>query len=210
VSKTVFTVGNLVGGDTLLTNVVSVDPIYVNIDVDERRMLGYRAQAKEKGAEDPKRIRDANLPILIALANETDFPRQGVIDFVDNQVDPLTGTIRVRGDFKNEDRLLTPGQFVRARFPRGGPSKSLLVPDRAVGRDQDRKYVLAVNDKNIVEYRSVDTGGLFGEDRAITKGLSAGEKIVLDGLQRARPGQPVTPTLVEPKSTTQPAVAAVK
>jgi multidrug efflux system membrane fusion protein len=106
--------------------------------------------------------------------------------------------------------MLTPGQFVRARFPRGEARERLLVPDRAIGRDQDRKYLLAVNDKNIVEYKAVETGELFGENRAIISGLNAGEKVVVDGVQRARPGQPVTPTLVQPATqpTSQPSASA--
>ena len=204
ISKSNFTLGNLVAGDTLLTTVVSISPIYVNIDVDERRMLGYRKQAREKGSGDVN-VRDAKMPIFVALANEADFPNQGIIVFVDNQVDPLTGTIRVRAELDNPKGLFIPGQFVRARFPNGAPAVSLLVPDRAISRDQDRNYVLKVNDKNVVEYQSVTIGGVFGDERSITKGLNPGEKIVVDGIQRARPGQPVTPTLIQP--TTQPADA---
>jgi RND family efflux transporter MFP subunit len=202
ISQAQFTLGNLIGGDTLLTTVVSVSPVYVNIDVDERRLLYYREEARRKGTANPVRIRNANLPIYLAMANETDFSHQGVIDFVDNQVDPLTGTIRVRGEVDNSDRFFTPGQFVRVRFPRGDKQESLLVPDRAIGRDQDRKFLLVVNDKDIVEYRQVETGGLFGQDRAILSGIKAGEEVIVDGLQRARPGQPVTPTVIS--ATTQP------
>ena len=112
----------------------------------------------------------------------------------------------MRAELDNAKGVFVPGQFVRARFPSGDAAMSLLVPDRAISRDQDRNYVLKVNDKNVVEYQSVTLGGVFGEDRAVSKGLSAGDKIVVDGIQRARPGQPVTPTLIQP--TTQPADAA--
>lgn len=205
-SKSLFTVGNLIGGDTLLTNVVSMHPIYVNVDVDEQRFLVYREIGRKMGTTNPSRFRDVNLPLFVALANEKDFPHKGVIEFVDNRVDPLTGTIRVRAEFDNTSRVLVPGQFVRARVPRGDPSEQLLVPDRAVGRDQDRKYLLVVDDKNMVEYRSVETGGLFGDDRVISTGLKAGERVVVDGMQRARPGQPVVPTVAQP--STQPTAQA--
>ena len=206
ISRALFSVGNLVAGDTLLTNVVSVSPVNVNIDVDERRMLRYRQTARDKGTESIARIRDAKLPLSIALGDQGDFAFHGIIVFVDNKVDPLTGTIAVQGEFDNPKNILTPGQFVRARFPAGEQVKAMLVPDRAISRDQDRKYVLKVNDKNIVEYQSVEIGGAFGDERAILKGVNPGDKVIVDGLQRARPGQPVTPTLLQP--TTQPAMAA--
>lgn len=202
-SATKFDVGNLIAGDTQLTTVVSIHPIHVNIDVDERRYLIYRELGRHAGVANPVNFRDAKLPMFVSLVNETDFPHKGICDFVDNRVDPLTGTIRVRAEFDNTPKTLVAGQFVRARIPRGTPKPELLVPDRAIAHDQDRKYVLAVNDKNVVEYRSVQTGGLFGEERAVTSGIALGDRIVVDGLQRARPGQPVTPTVVQ--ATTQPA-----
>jgi RND family efflux transporter MFP subunit len=202
ISKSGFSVGNLIGGDTLLTTVVSINPIYVDINVDERRLLAYRAEARRKGTNNLTNISDAKLPLFVALSNEKDFGRKGVVNFVDNRVDPLTGTIQVRGLFDNNDRMLTPGQFVRAHFPYGDALDLPMIPDRAIARDQDRKYVLVVDDKNIVSYRSVETGPLEGENRSITSGLKLGERVIVDGLQRARPGQPVTPTLLQP--TTQP------
>jgi len=204
-SKAKLSIGNLVTGNTPLTNVVSISPVYVDIDVDERRLLAYRDLARKKGTDNVTHIRDAKLPVFVALANEEGFPHQGVVVFADNQVDPLTGTIRVRAEVENPGNLFTPGQFLKVRIPRGEPQQSLIVPDRAIGRDQDRKYVLAVNDKSVVEYREVATGGQFADGRAISKGLTAGERIILDGLQRARPGQPVTATLLAP--TTQPSTA---
>jgi RND family efflux transporter MFP subunit len=206
VSKSNFTEGNLVAGDTLLTTVVSVNPINVNIDVDERRFEMYRAIARKSGQSNPTKFRDINLPMFVALASETDFPHKGIVDFVDNQVDALTGTIRVRGEFDNTDRALISGQYVQVRVPRGTATQELLVPERAIGFDQDRKYVLVVNDKDIVEYRPIETGGQFGEERAVTKGINAGERIIVDGMQRARPGLPVTPNVVQP--STQPTTAA--
>jgi RND family efflux transporter MFP subunit len=203
-SKANFSEGNLIAGDTLLTTIVATKPINVTIDIDERRFELYREQARRKGTSNLTRIRDANIEMAVALPDEKGFPHIGVIDFVDNQVNPQTGTIRVRAEFANTDGALVPGQFVRARLKRAEPRPQLLVPDRAIGRDQDRKYLLAVNDQNKVEYRPVNTGDLFGEERSITSGLKAGERIVLDGLQRARPGAEVAPTVVKLESTTQP------
>jgi RND family efflux transporter MFP subunit len=205
VSKSNLSEGNLVGGDTLLTTVVSINPINVNIDVDERRLQAYRELGRKMGITNPVKFRDVGLKMFVALANEKDFPHQGVVEFVDNQVDALTGTIRVRGEFNNEDRALIAGQYVQVRIPRGDPAKQLLVPDRAVGFDQDRKYLLVVNDKNLVEYRPVETGGLFGEDRAVSGKINAGDRVIVDGMQRARPGQPVAPSVVQP--STQPMAA---
>jgi RND family efflux transporter MFP subunit len=204
-SKSKLSIGNLVSSNSSLTNVVSISPIYVDIDVDERRLLSYREIAKKKGTTSVTHIRDAKLPVFVALSNETDFPHEGMVVFIDNQVDPLTGTIRVRAEVENPNNTFTPGQFLKVRFPRGDPQQSLIVPDRAIGRDQDRKFVLAVNDKSVVEYREVALGGQFSDGRAISKGLTAGERIILDGLQRARPGQPVTATLLAP--ATQPSTA---
>ena len=168
VSKTNFTVGNLISGDTVLTNVVSITPIYVDIDVDERRLLSYREMARKKGTTNPTNIRDAKLPVFVALSNENDFPapRHRSI-FVDNQVDPLTGTIRVAGGTRQLEKYFHPRPVSAASsFPRGDPEQALLVPDRAIGRDQDRKYVLVVNDKNVVEYRQVKIGGQFARRTA--------------------------------------------
>jgi RND family efflux transporter MFP subunit len=209
ISKSSLSVGNLIAGDTLLTSVVSLNPIQVNFDVDERRLLIYRADARKRGQDNLTRIREANVPVWVAMSNEKDFPHQGVLDFVDNQVDQQTGTIRARAEFENQKRILLPGQYVRVRIRRGEPQNGLLVPDRAVGKDQDRKFLLVLDGKNVVQYRNVETGGLDGEDRVILQGLSAGEQVIVDGLQRARPGQTVTPTQVtatsQPAPTSQPA-----
>lgn len=205
ISKSAFSVGNLVAGDTLLTTVVSINPIYVSFDVDERRMLEYRAMSRAKGNDNLARVRDANFPLSAALSNETDFPHQGILEFVDNQVDPLTGTVRARGEFTNDNRILMPGQFVRVRVRRGQPQAGLLVPDRAVSRDQDRRFLLTLDDKNVVQYRLVETGGLQGDLRVILTGLNPGERVIVDGIQRARPGQTVVPTVLPP--STQPAPA---
>jgi RND family efflux transporter MFP subunit len=141
-------------------------------------------------------VRAADVPVFVGLGDETEFSHNGKIDFVDNQVDPSTGTIRVRAVVGNADRLLTPGLFVRVRLPVGEARPGVLVTDRAIGTDQDRKYVFVVNDKNVVEYRPVKLGGLHDSLRAVSEGLGPGEWVVVNGLQRVRPGVTVVPQKV--------------
>jgi RND family efflux transporter MFP subunit len=208
VSSANFTAGNLVSGDALLTTVVSVDPTYVVFDVDESSMLEYRATARAAGIAPTADLKKAGVPVLVSLANEKDFPHTGILDFADNQVNAKTGTIRARGIFENSRRDMTAGMFVRVRIPKGPQLSAMLIPDRAVLRDQDRRYVLVVDDKNVVQYRSVEIGEIQpGGLRVILSGLAAGEWVISDGVQRARPGSPVTPQKPG-ESTTQPANAA--
>jgi RND family efflux transporter MFP subunit len=201
VSKAEITEGNLVvvgaSGGPLLTTVVSLDPIYVNFDADERALVRVkRANIARDGAATPENVRAAKTPVLVALADENEFGHEGRIEFVDNQIDPSTGTIHVRGVLPNADRLLTPGQFVRVRVPIGEAKPGVLVTDRAIGTDQDRKYVLVVNDKNVVEYRPVKLGPLHGGLRALAEGVAPGEWVIVNGIQRVRPGRTVTPQKV--------------
>jgi RND family efflux transporter MFP subunit len=197
-SRAEVTRGNLVvvgvAGGPLLTTIVSLDPMYVDFDADERALLRLRkATILRDGASAPEDIRAAQLPVFVALADETDFRHRGTVDFVDNRVDPSTGTIRVRAVLPNADRLLTPGLFVRVRMPVSEPRPALLVTDRAIGTDQDRKYVLVVNDRNVVEYRPVKLAGLHDGLRAVADGLAPGEWVIVNGLQRVRPGVTVVP-----------------
>jgi len=201
VSEEEITQGNLVvvgaTGGPLLTTVVSLDPIYVTFDADERALITIKkATIGRDGMAAPEKVREAAQPVFVGLSDEPDFPHRGTIDFVDNQVDPSTGTIRVRAVLPNANRLLTPGLFVRVRLPVGAPKPGLLVTDRAVGTDQDRKYLLVVNDKNVVEYRPVKLGALHGGLRAVTEGLTGGEWVIVNGIQRARPGVTVAPQKV--------------
>jgi RND family efflux transporter MFP subunit len=202
VSQAEVTVGNLVAvgvsGGPLLTTVVSLDPIYVDFDGDERALLRLRkAQIAQDGTARPENVQAVAAPVLVALADEEGFPHRGTIDFVDNQIDPSTGTIRVRAVLPNPSRLLAPGLFVRVRVPVGRAQPGVLVTDRAIGTDQDRKYVLVVNDQNVVEYRPVKLGGLHGGLRAVVDGLTGQERVVVNGLQRVRPGVTVTPQQVD-------------
>jgi len=200
-SRVEVTAGNLVvvgaSGGPLLTTIVSVDPIYVDFDADERSLLRLRkATVAAGGQANPTNLRNAKTPVQIGLADQEGFPYQGVITFVDNQVDPSTGTIRVRAELANADHVLAPGFFVRVRVPVSAPKPGLLVTDRAVGTDQDRKYVLVVNDKNVVEYRPVKLGSVQNGLRSVTEGVTAQDWIVVNGIQRARPGATVAPQKV--------------
>jgi RND family efflux transporter MFP subunit len=215
VSRAEITEGNLVvvgaSGGPLLTTVVSLDPIYVNFDADERALIRLqKAAIAHNGVSAPENVRAANLPVLVALGDETDFQYRGTIDFVDNQVDPSTGTIHVRAVLPNPTRLLTPGLFVRVRLPVGEAKPGLLVTDRAIGTDQDRKYVLVVNDKNVVEYRPVKLGGRHEGLRAVTEGVAAGDWVIVNGIQRVRPGATVTPQKVSMRPGPPPAAEPPK
>src|SRR5262249_26105914 len=151
ISRAQVTKGNLVnagGGDTLLTTIVSIDPIYVYFSVDEKTLKEYRDRRAKQLAETGKQELPA-IPVSLGLIGEGDrFSRQGVIDFADNKINPATGTNLVRGNFRNEDEQLKPGQFARVRLPDGEPYKGLLVTDSAIGTDQGKKYLLVVNSEN--------------------------------------------------------------
>jgi RND family efflux transporter MFP subunit len=197
ISQAQITKGNLVRGDNeLLTTLVSLDPVYVYFDVSERDLL--RLRERSRGSRPPTAtqpdIKTLRIPVYLGLANEQGYPHEGVIDFADNRVNPATGTIRVRGTFDNASRIFKPGLFARVRFPEGDPYQALLVAERAIGIDQGMKYVLVVDDKNVVKQQFVELGRLQDDGlRVIDAGLQAGEWVVVNGLQRARPGKPVTP-----------------
>jgi len=196
VSKAAVTPGNLVtGGGTasLLTTVVSIDPIYVTFEGDEQVYLKYTELARrgERGSS-----RDTANPVLMALANEDGYPHRGSMVFVDNQVDPRTGTIRARASFDNKDAALTPGLFARVKLLGHNSYHAVLVDDRAIGTDQSQKFVLVVDAQNQVQYRSVKVGRLDDGLRIVLEGLAPGEKVVVNGLQRVRPGMQVAPEVV--------------
>jgi RND family efflux transporter MFP subunit len=197
VSRAIVTEGNLVstgpGEATLLTTVVSLDPVYAYFDADEQIFLKYTAKSA-----DPKRPalrggRQGELPIRMALGNEESFPRQGRLDFIDNQLDGATGTIRGRAVFRNSDGQLTPGLFVRLRLAGTASYRGLLIQDRAVGTDLNKRFVYVVGPKNEIQYRSVTLGPIVDGLRVVRTGLEAGESVVVNGLQRVRPGVQVTP-----------------
>jgi RND family efflux transporter MFP subunit len=180
--------------DTPLTTIVSVAPIYAYFDVDEGtslRLARLVRQGKLASFEKP------DYPVELGLADEEGFPHQGKVDFVDNQLDAGTGTLRMRGIFANAKRVLAPGQFVRIRLPIGAPHQALLVAEQALGRDQGQKYLYVVDDYNKVEYRRVKVGRLYDGLREVTEGLSPGERVIVNGLQRVRPTVEVEPEEVK-------------
>lgn len=197
VSYKLVTVGNLVNGGagqaTLLTTVQSVNPIYCYVDVDEQSVLKYQKLAEQRKLSSE---RNGNVPCFLQLQNESGFPHEGYIDFVDNHVDPTTGTQRVRAVLKNESGLLTPGFFARIRVPGSGRYRALLVPDTAIGNDQSQKNLLVIDKDNKVSARPVELGALFGGLRAIVSGVGTEDRIVVNGQMYAVPGTTVKPTEV--------------
>jgi RND family efflux transporter MFP subunit len=199
VSRYVVTVGNLIqsgdqGGGTLLTTIVSVDPMYAYFDVDEHTVLHVRRLIREGKATS---ARNSEVPVWLGLANEDGYPHRGTINFVDNLVNPKTGTLRVRGVFPNKGEALAPGYFARVRVRIGYPHRALLVSDRALDTDQGQKIVYVVNDKNEVVSRPVRLGALHDGQREITDGLKPGEQVIVNGLQQVRLGITVEPNLVD-------------
>jgi multidrug efflux system membrane fusion protein len=195
VSRAEVTAGNLVQAGppdaTLLTTVVSMDPIYLYFEGDEQTYLRY-ARLDRQGSRPSSRT--SRNPVYMGLANEEGFPHKGYMDFVDNQLNPQTGTIRARAVFSNKDRLFTPGLFARLRLVGSGAYRATVVVDRAIGTDQDKKFVLVLKPDSTVEYRPVQLGRLVGGLRVVDSGLTAGDQIVINGLQRVRPGMKIAPT----------------
>jgi RND family efflux transporter MFP subunit len=199
VSRYIVTVGNLIqsgdqNGGTLLTTIVSVDPMYAYFDPDEYTVLRVRRLIREGKS---KSARDGEVTVWLGLANEDGFPHRGTINFVDNQVNPKTGTLRLRGVFPNKDEALSPGYFARVRVPIGFPHQALLVSDRALDADQGQKVVYVVDKNNQVVSRPVRLGALHDGLREITDGVKPGERVIVNGLQQVRPGMTVEPKLAE-------------
>jgi len=200
VSDQRITVGNLVqpgaGPDSLLTTVVSVDPIYAKVDADENAVLKY-----VKLSEEGKRVsaRTAKIPAWVELGNETDFPHKGTIDFVDNRLDPGTGTVRARIVLKNwNPNFITPGFFVRVRVAGATPYRAALVDDKVISSQQGLKYAFVVKPDNTIERRNLETGALFEGKRIVKTGLKNGEKVVSTRLQLLQTGMKVQPIPEEP------------
>jgi len=196
ISRRLVDPGNLVNADnTILTTMVTEDPLYAYFDVDERTYLNLVDSSVSRGTSWSG---SSNFPVVVRLANESEFSRVGKVDFVDNRVNAATGTIRMRGVFANETKTLKPGLFVRIRLPIGAAYEAILVPDEAVLPDQDRKYVFVVNDEQKVVYRSVTIGQEIGGMRVIKTGLSLNDKIIVSGMQRVREGLKVKATELKP------------
>ena len=192
VSNVHITPGNLVTSADVLTSVVSVNPVYVYFDVDEHTWLKLdhlRAKATHDG-------NSPRIEAAMELADESGYPHMGRIDFVDNQLHTDSGTMRLRAVFDNKDSLFTPGLYARIRLQSGQPQPRLLIDDRAVGTDLGNQFVYVVDAKHKVEYRKVSTGALFHGLRVIDSGLAPGDVVVVNGLQRVRPGAEVNPQQV--------------
>lgn len=186
VSRADVTAGNYVtAGQTVLTSVVSVDPIYVSFDGDERSYLKYAAQASR--GERPSE-RDRQLPVFVGLADESGYPHAGSIDFLDNALDPQTGTIRARAVLPNPDGRFTPGLFARVQLLGSGRYAATLLDERAIGTDQSKKFVYVVDANNTVQYRSISLGGEHDGLRVVTEGVAPGERVIVAGQQRVHPG----------------------
>ncbi|MGC3988746.1 MAG: efflux RND transporter periplasmic adaptor subunit [Chthoniobacteraceae bacterium] len=194
VSRALLTTGNYVSGTagaaSLLTSVVSVDPVYVYADMDENAYLQFNKFTSANGGIDSGNLK---VPVELALADEDGFPHRGVVESFDNRVDANTGTILLRAVFSNPDGRLVPGMYARIRVPASDRHPAVLVDETAIGTDQAQKYVLAVGKDNNVEYRKVQLGPEIDGKRIVRSGLQPGEKIIVNGIQRARPGQPVNP-----------------
>ncbi len=200
VSDARITLGNLVqpgaGPESVLTTVVSVDPIYAKVDADENAVLKY-----VKLSEEGKRVsaRTAQIPAFVELGNEADFPHEGYIDFVDNRLDPGTGTIRARVVLKNwNPNFITPGFFARVRVAGATPYRAALIDDKVISSQQGLKYAFVVKPDNTVERRTLETGPLFEGKRIVKRGLKDGEKVVSTRLQLLQPGIKVQPIPEEP------------
>lgn len=193
--------GNLIKADeTILTTIVSLDTVYANFDVDDRTLLRVR-----------RLIRDGKIPsarsrkthVQVGLPDEDGHSLDGVIGFIDNKVDPGSGTLRLRADVQNPpihgNRLLSPGMFVRIRLPIGTPKRSVLVPEEALGTDQGQKFVYVVDGKDEVVYRPVKLGSQYGQLRVVETGVSPADRVIVSGLQRVRPGTKVSPKQAEHK-----------
>ena len=194
IGKTQVTEGNLVkGGDmesTLLTTIVSLDPIYIYLTADEQTILRYLRM--EQGSF-RKTLSDKNHRVYVRLADEQVYTREGYIDFIDNRVDTATGTLEVRAVIPNPDLLLLPGMFVHVQIPAENAYSTLLIPDSAINVDQTLQYVFIVNQDNVAERRDVTPGHIFHGLRVIRKGLQDSDHVIINGIQRVLPGIKVNP-----------------
>jgi multidrug efflux system membrane fusion protein len=193
VSRAIVTAGNLVDSSTVLTTVVSDDRLYAYFDVDEQTYLAHVST----------RVDGAPSTAYVGLIDETGYPHAAALDFVDNQVDPDHGTIRARAVLENPDGRFTPGLFARIQLVNQARYSAALVDDRAIGTDLGRKFVLVIDEHSVAQYRAVEIGRSVDGLRVVTEGLSDGDVVIVNGLQRVRPGTPVNATKVP---TDQPAL----
>ena len=205
VSRAFLTEGNYVSGiagaATKLTSIVSVNPVYVYADMDEDSLLKFNALASQKKLEANG---DGRIPVELQLGDEQEFPHRGYIESFDNQLNPNTGSILLRAVFSNDDGRIVPGLFARIRVPLSARHTAMLVSEKAIGTDQAQKYVLAVTPTNTVAYQAVVLGPTIDGMRVIRSGLKGGEEIVVNGMQRVRPGMPVKTESVVASNGTAP------
>jgi multidrug efflux system membrane fusion protein len=208
ISRAEVTVGNIVSVGSAtppLSTLVSVAKMYAAFDVDEQSFLKY---------VNPSRAHGTQVPVYLGLANEDAYSRQGKVSSVDNRLDTSSGTIRVRAVFDNADGQLVPGLYARIRLGGGAPREALLIDEKAIGTDQDKRFVLVLDKDNHATYRQIQVGANQDGLRVVESGLKSGERIVVNGLQRVRPGDLVAPTVVPmvkvADSIATPAAAAGK
>jgi RND family efflux transporter MFP subunit len=229
IGRAMLTVGNLVnagGSDPVLTTIVSIDPIHVYFDIDERTLQRYVKARSDSGTTRPAAVREIKLPFTFGLETDDGFPHAGVIDFANNQVDSQTGTIQIRGIVPNPDAKFVPGSRVKIRLPMSDAKPVLLVPDTAILTDQDKRYVLVIDDKNVVHRRDIELGKLLDDGMRVVlerKGdgpsvsatgtrarITADDSIIVQGIQMARlnyPVEPIRPT-APAGATSQPTASA--
>ena len=216
ISRNLVSVGNLINGgttqSTVLTTIVSLDPIYCYFEADERSYLKGMRQVRNG---DQAHGRASKQPVYVGLADEANFPHQGSVDFVENRLDQNTGTITVRAVLPNPDLFLAPGLFARLRLPAGGKYKALMLPPEALGSDLSQQFVFVVDAQNLVQYRQVTPGPLIDGWRVIRDGLQPEDWVIVNGVQRARAGAQVDPvkqdsTSVQPSPPAAPERTAQK
>lgn len=193
VSRAEVTEGNIVSAGTAapaLTTLVSVDKLYASFEVDEQSFLSFVSPGRQAQTQQAS--------VLMGLSNEPGFPRKGEVASIDNRLDASSGTIRVRAIFDNTDGTLLPGLYARIRLGGGAPRPAVLIEETAIGTDQDKRFVMVVDEQNRTAYRRVQLGALQDGLRVVEAGLTPGERIVVNGLQRIRPGDPVEPKAVSP------------
>lgn len=193
ISENFVSIGNLVSGGlssaTLLTRIVSFDPIYFTFEASESKLISYLKDQSFRG--EVSTIRDNRQKVQAKLLGEEQFTHQGILDFIDNEIDQSTGTLLVRAVFQNHSLLLTPGMFAKARFSATGQHRELLIPDKAIASDQSQRYVLTVDDSSKVSRKVVETGTLHNNLRIIEQGLTKADRVIVNGASKVRPGQTV-------------------
>jgi membrane fusion protein (multidrug efflux system) len=212
ISRVNYHVGNLVGDGqaSLLATIVKTDPVYAYTNVNEYDLLRFRRESSVGGDGDGTGADAPSAPMEMALAGEVGFPHRGRLDYQDPGLDPGTGTVQVRGVFPNPDGSILPGLFVRLRVPSGEQKGALLVPERALGTDQSGQYLLVVGKDDVVEYRPVKAGPLIGDLRVVEGKIGPEDRVVVEGLLRARPKLKVTPKLEAPEGNRVAAAAALQ